>query len=73
MSSDARVRWQADGQIRISHDGPCSAPIQHPVVTHRYDLAGALLDVAHCMGQSLAWEIREGGEEGSWLAGYCAR
>lgn len=40
MSSDARVRWQADGMIRGSHDGPCieATPYPHPCVKHKYAL-----------------------------------
>jgi len=81
MSGDARIRFQKDGQLRASHDGACipHADVQHPLVTHKYDLARVLIEIELCMGDhGLAWEIQDSGtddgpDERFYLAGWKAR
>lgn len=73
MSSDARIRFLQEGTLRGSHDGECISG-EHPKVVNKYELSNLMISLERCMGErALAWEIREQGSDGPWLAGYCAR
>lgn len=79
MSSDARIRFQKDGQLRGTHDsvvgGFCP---QHPLVS-KYELSQLMRDIEWCTEQRLCWEIQDSGkyddekDEAFYLAGWCAR
>jgi len=73
MSSDARIRFLADGSLRGSHDGECLTG-EHPKVVNKYELSNLMLSLERCMGERpLAWEIQDSSDGEPWLAGYCAR
>lgn len=77
MSSDARIRFQKDGNIRGSHDGGCIGGASGHGVESKYDLVALMAQMEACVGH-LAWEIHDSGtdsdkDERYYLAGWTAR